>query len=114
MGWTVKNVVAAIVWMMNYVILSVDIVLMVAMMGILEHGVTHVINNNTSFVVMYFFWNVIYWLWLKSCGLSCDNVFKNLFLSTETVVNSVHNIHADKFNTKKYYSKYSRFECNKT
>lgn len=32
--------------------------------------------------------------------LSCDNVFKNLFLSTETVVNSVHNIHADKFNTK--------------
>lgn len=79
MGWTVKTVVAAIVWMMNYVILSVDIVLMVAMMGILEHGVTHVINNNTSFVVMYFFWNVIYWLWLKSCGLSCDNVLKKIY-----------------------------------
>lgn len=47
-----------------------------------------------------FFWNVIYWLWLNICGLSCDNVFKKLFLSTETVVNSVHNIHADKFNTK--------------
>lgn len=60
----------------------------------------YVINNNTCFVVMYFFWNVIYWEWLNSCGLSCDNVFKNLFLSTETVVNSVHNIHADKFNTK--------------
>lgn len=60
----------------------------------------YVINNNTCFVVVYLFWNVIYWLWLNICGLSCDNVFKNLFLSTETVVNSVHNIHADKFNTK--------------
>lgn len=73
----------------------------------------YVINNNICFVVVYFFWNVIYWLWFNICGLSCDNVFKNLFLLIEIVVNSVYNIYVDKFNIKKYYSKYLRFECNK-
>lgn len=60
----------------------------------------YVINNNICFVVMYFFWNVIYWEWFNSCGLSCDNVFKNLFLLIEIVVNSVYNIYVDKFNIK--------------
>lgn len=60
----------------------------------------YVINNNICFVVMYFFLNVIYWLWFNSCGLSCDNVFKNLFLLIEIVVNSVYNIYVDKFNIK--------------
>lgn len=60
----------------------------------------YVINNNICFVVVYFFWNVIYWLWFNICGLSCDNVFKNLFLLIEIVVNSVYNIYVDKFNIK--------------
>lgn len=61
----------------------------------------YVINNKTCFVVMIFFFEMLY--------IDYDLIFvvwvviiflKNYFLSTETVVNSVHKLHADKFNTK--------------